>query len=49
MRGLDVGMPHKTVIGITLVIRKDQDDVGGLGMDRVCVHDRKTEEDVFHV
>ena len=31
VRGLDMGMPHKTVIGVALVVRKDQDDVGGLG------------------
>jgi hypothetical protein len=35
VRGLDVGMPHEAVIGVDLVVRKDQDDVGGLGVDRV--------------
>jgi len=32
-------MPHEAVIGVALIIGKDQDDVGGLGMDRVCEHD----------
>ena len=41
MRGLDFRMPHETVIGVALIVRKDQDDVGGLGMDRVCENDRK--------
>ena len=41
VRGLDVVMPHESVIGVALIIGKDQDDVGGLGMDRVCEHDRK--------
>jgi hypothetical protein len=39
VRGLDVIMPHEAVIGVALIIGKDQDDVGGLGMDRVCEHD----------
>ena len=41
VRGLDMGMPHETVIGVALIVRKDQDDVGLLGMDSDCERERK--------
>ena len=41
VRGFDMRMPHEAVIGVALVIRKDEDDVGLLGPS----HSREKKEE----
>jgi hypothetical protein len=38
---LDVGMPHEAVIGVALIVRKDEDDIGLLGPS----HSREKKEE----
>ena len=35
---LDVSMPHEAVIGVTLIVREDQDDVGWFRISARCQH-----------
>ena len=46
VRGFDMRMPHEAVIGVALVIRKDEDDVGLLGPSH-SREKKEEEKDVF--
>ena len=46
--GLNVGMSHETVIGVALIIRQNQDNVGRLGQGRGCKRKEKEEKGCFH-
>ena len=48
VRGFDMRMPHETVIGVALVVRKDEDDIGLLG-PRGSRENEEEKEIFFHV
>ncbi len=41
-----MGMPHEAVIGVALIVREDQDDVGRFGPGSGC-EKKEDEKDMF--
>ena len=48
VRGFDMRMPHETVIGVALVVREDEDDVGLLGPRGSRENEEDGKEIFFH-
>jgi hypothetical protein len=49
MRRFDVRMPHETIIGVGLIIRKDQNNIGRFGGANKYKEQVDKKEGYFHI
>jgi hypothetical protein len=49
MRRFDVRMPHETIIGVGLIIREDQDNIGSFSSANKYKEQVDKEEGFFHI